>query len=187
MRVIGGKLRGKNISFIKNLNTRPLKDSVKENIFNILQHSNLINIDILNSNVLDLYSGVGSFGIEAISRGASKVIFIDKDNAAQRTLKKNLQKLKITTEASVINNEIEREICNIEKKKFSIFFFDPPFKDLNYLKIINSIRKKNLFNKRHIVIIHREKNSNENLNEDLAILVTKVYGRSKIFFANFLT
>ena len=88
MRVIGGKLRGKNISFIKNLNTRPLKDSVKENIFNILQHSNLINIDILNSNVLDLYSGFGSFGIEAISRGASKVIFIDKDNAAQRTLKK---------------------------------------------------------------------------------------------------
>ena len=113
MRVIAGKHKGRNISFIKNLNTRPLKDSVKENIFNIINHSNLIDINILESNVLDLYSGVGSFGIEAISRGASKVIFIDNDDIAQKILKKNLNKLKITTEAIIVNNDIERELKKV--------------------------------------------------------------------------
>ena len=77
MRIISGHLKGKKINYLKNSTTRPLKDSVKENIFNILKHSNFINIKIENSNILDLYSGIGSFGIEGISRGARKVTFID--------------------------------------------------------------------------------------------------------------
>ena len=73
MRIISGSLKGKSIKFLKNSNTRPLKDIVKENIFNILTHSNLVNIKIKNSNVLDLYSGVGSFGVECISREPAKL------------------------------------------------------------------------------------------------------------------
>ena len=73
MRIIGGVLKGREISFLKNSNTRPLKDNVKENVFNILNHSNLFEIKIENSNILDLYSGIGSFGIECLSRGAKKV------------------------------------------------------------------------------------------------------------------
>ena len=61
MRIISGNLRGKNIFFLKSLTTRPLKDSVKENIFNILTHSNLLNVNIKNANILDLYLGIGSF------------------------------------------------------------------------------------------------------------------------------
>ena len=72
MRIISGKLKGKSLSFLKNSTTRPLKDSVKENIFNILKHSNLINLKIDKANILDLYSGIGSFGLECISRGAKK-------------------------------------------------------------------------------------------------------------------
>ena len=68
MRVISGTLKGRLINFIKNSNTRPLKDSVKESIFNILDHSNLLKTELKNSNILDLYSGIGSFGIECISR-----------------------------------------------------------------------------------------------------------------------
>ena len=66
MRIISGLYKGKRINFLKNSITRPLKDVVKENIFNILNH-NLIKID-LNSSVLDAYSGIGSFGIECLSR-----------------------------------------------------------------------------------------------------------------------
>ena len=66
MRIISGFLKGKKIKFLKNSNTRPLKDSVKENIFNILIHSKFIKAKIEKSNVLDLYSGIGSFGIECI-------------------------------------------------------------------------------------------------------------------------
>ena len=72
MRIIGGSLKGRSIDFLKNSNTRPLKDSVKESIFNVLIHSNLIQTKIEKSKVLDLYSGIGSFGIEAISRGAER-------------------------------------------------------------------------------------------------------------------
>ena len=68
MRIISGDLKGKTIAFLKSSVTRPLKDSVKENIFNILKHSNLLTINLKNSNILDLYSGVGSFGLECISR-----------------------------------------------------------------------------------------------------------------------
>ena len=76
MRIISGKYRGKKIKYINSLITRPLRDIVRENIFNVLTHGKNININIEKSNVLDLYAGVGSFGIECISRNASKVVFV---------------------------------------------------------------------------------------------------------------
>ena len=79
MRIISGKLKGKSIVYIKSKITRPLKDSVRENIFNIISHSNLLNINLNKSNILDLYSGIGSFGLECLSRGAGEVIFVEKD------------------------------------------------------------------------------------------------------------
>ena len=87
MRIISGFLKGKSINYLRNSMTRPLKDSVKENIFNILHHSNLINVKIKNANVLDLFSGIGSFGIECISREAKKVTFVERDLEAVKILK----------------------------------------------------------------------------------------------------
>ena len=78
MRIISGKFKGKTINFLKNSKTRPLKDNVKESIFNILNHSKYVEITLKNSNVLDLYSGVGSFGLECLSRDAKKVTFVEK-------------------------------------------------------------------------------------------------------------
>ena len=91
MRIISGSLKGKSIGFVRNSNTRPLKDSVKENVFNILKHSNLVDVKIENSEVLDLYSGIGSFGIESISRGANKVTFLEKDQLAFKNLIRKLK------------------------------------------------------------------------------------------------
>ena len=79
MRVIGGVFKGKKLFLPSDKNTRPLKDLTKESIFNLIQHSNKINIDIKNSFVLDLFSGSGSFGIECLSREAKKVVFALKD------------------------------------------------------------------------------------------------------------
>ena len=102
MRIIGGKLKGKKINFIKNQSTRPLKDSVKENIFNILKHSNVLEVKIENSNILDLYSGVGSFGLESISRGAKEVTFVEQDKVAAGILRDNLSKLSILFESDTL-------------------------------------------------------------------------------------
>ena len=98
-----------------------MKDPVKENIFNILQHSNSINIDIQNSNVLDLYSGIGSFGIECISRGAKKVTFIDKDKDATKILKENLSSLSLIKKSEVFVSEIEKVISSKLEEKFKFF------------------------------------------------------------------
>ena len=76
MRIIGGIYRGKKITLPEDKKTRPLKDIVKESIFNLIEHSNKFKIEIKNSLVLDLFAGSGSFGLECISRGAKKVIFI---------------------------------------------------------------------------------------------------------------
>ena len=125
MRIISGVLKGKSVNFLKNSITRPLKDSVKENIFNVLKHSKLINADIENADVLDLYSGVGSFGLECISRGAKKVLFVEQDKMAFKILKDNLLKLSVENKASVINSSVDNIFENNEKNKFNFFFLIP--------------------------------------------------------------
>ena len=180
IRIISGNLKGKKINYLKNSITRPLKDSVKENIFNILTHSNVINIKLIDSKVLDLYSGFGSFGIECISRGAEKVTFVEKDYSALMTLKKNLLNLSIVDKTKVLNDKIENFLKKKFLQKFDIFFLDPPFQKYEYIKNLILIKKENLFAKNHVVIIHREKGEIDNLSKVLNIIDSKEYGRSKI-------
>ena len=78
MRIIAGRLKGTILHLPKDKSTRPLKDLVRESIFNLLSHSNKISLKLENSNILDLYAGTGSFGLECLSRQASKVCFVEK-------------------------------------------------------------------------------------------------------------
>ncbi len=186
MRIISGELKGRSINFLRNDKTRPLKDNVKENIFNIIEHSKLINSNIKNSNVLDLYSGVGSFGIECASRGAKKVTFIERDINASRILKENLVRLSILKKTIVYNNKIENILAENKSEKFNIFFFDPPFKDFKFINNLKLIKKNRIFEKKHIVVIHRERKTIDNFENFLKIVETKNYGRSKILFGLFI-
>ena len=88
MRIISGNFKGKKILLPKDKLTRPLKDLTKESIFNILKHSKLLNVELENSNILDLFSGVGSFGLECLSRGAKKVTFLESYTEVLNILKK---------------------------------------------------------------------------------------------------
>ena len=186
MRIISGVLKGRSIKFLRNTNTRPLKDNVKENIFNILNHSSYIKVNVKNSNVLDLYSGIGSFGIECISREAKKVTFIEKDLNASNFLKDNLNELSIISKAKIYNSQIENVIADLKQEYYHIFFFDPPFTDQTFINIINLIKKIKIFKKNHVVIIHREKKANDELENFLNIFETKYYGRSKVIFGNLI-
>ena len=186
MRIISGKLKGKPIKFLKNSTTRPLKDSVKENIFNIIKHSQLINTKIEQSNILDLYSGVGSFGLECISRGAKKVMFVEQDKNAIEFLKTNLIDLSIINQSTIINDRVENIFAKNKVENFSIFFLDPPFADKKFINNLNLIRENKIYKKKHIIIIHRERNSNDGLNAVLETLIIKHYGRSKIIFGVFI-
>ena len=181
MRIISGILKGKQINFIKNLTTRPLKDSVKENIFNILKHSKKIETKIEKANILDLYSGIGSFGLECISRNSKKVTFVEKDTKVTNILRNNLGNHSILDKALIINDKVENFLENC-KNKYNIFFLDPPFADKEFERALNLIKTAKIYNIKHVVIIHRERKAQDNLDTFIDIIISKQYGRSKIIF-----
>ena len=90
MRIVAGKFRGRKILDSIDKKTRPLKDLVKESIFNVIVHSKKFDLNLENSTILDLFSGVGSFGLEALSRAADSVIFIENYPLSLSILKKNI-------------------------------------------------------------------------------------------------
>ena len=187
MRIIAGTFKGKKILEPKDNLTRPLKDLTKESIFNILNHSNKFNINLENSNILDLFSGVGSFGIECISRGVKHVIFVEKYNTVLPILKKNLQNLKSNENYEII----ERDIYNINffkslDKKFDIIFMDPPYKDKNLNLLLDNIKNEKILNKNGILVVHRHKNEKDIIPKKLRIIEEKKYGLSKIIFLSIL-
>jgi len=186
MRIISGFLKGKKIDFLQSSTTRPLRDFVKESTFNVIKHSNLIDVTLENANVLDLYSGVGSFGIECISRGAKKITFVENDNKALTILKKNIDHLKIENKSEVVGTKIISFVNQLnKKKKFEIIFFDPPFAENFFIEELKIIKNANICSKNHLIIIHREEKSKDDFLEVMKIVMTKKYGRSKVIFGNF--
>ena len=187
MRIISGKHKGKSIFFLKTPTTRPLKDSVKENIFNIISHSKLLNIKIKGSNVLDLYSGMGSFGLECISREANNTIFVEKNINMAKILTKNLNSLSANCKATVVTDETKNFLNKKFSDKFEIIFFDPPFAKNSFVDELKLIKEKNINKKNHVIIIHREKKSKDNFIDILDPIIIKNYGRSKIIFGKLLS
>ena len=186
MRIIGGNLKGKKIYIPIDKNTRPLRDMVKESIFNILEHSQKINIKVENSKVLDLFSGSGSFGLECISRKAQKVLFIENYPKASKILNNNILHLKVHGQSKVLNQDCFEFFRNQKKnsEKFEIIFIDPPYKEKKINNVINGIKDNKILNKNGIIIIHRHKLDNLELSNKLEILDTRNYGISKIIIGN---
>ena len=186
MRIISGNFKGKKLFLPKDKNTRPLKDIVKESIFNLINHSSKINLNIENSLVLDLFSGTGSFGIECISRDADYTVFVEKNRETSSVLEKNLRDLKIDNDKFYItNDEVNLYIQNNKAKKFNIFFLDPPYSDQLYPNVLKVIKENNMFLKKNLVIIHRESGSRDDLGRIIDTLKVKNYGRSRIIFGTF--
>lgn len=185
MRIISGKLKGRLIKFLKNSKTRPLKDKVRESIFNIIQHSKKIEVRIEGSKVLDLYSGIGSFGIECLSRGAKKVSFIEQDIGAINILKDNLINLSIISKSRIFLDKIENVFLKKTDERFNIIFLDPPFSDSYFIDNLKIIKKERIYHKDHLVIIHREIKSKDKFEDLLDLIDIKRYGRSKIIFCLF--
>ena len=189
MRIIAGKLKGSTLHMLKDKNTRPLKDLARESIFNLLIHSNKILLQLKQSNVLDLYAGTGSFGLECLSRQAKSVCFIEKRKNAVEILKKNIEKLKLKNKVKIFFDDIFELIKkqNIFESKFNLIFCDPPFKDTNIEKLIELIFNKNLLNKNGIIILHRNKTTKEKLPNYFEMIDERTYGISKIIFGKFLS
>ncbi len=186
MRVISGSYKGKKILIPKNKKTRPLKDLTKESIFNIIEHSNKFNIKLANSFILDLFSGVGSFGIECLSRGVNKVIFVENYQGVLSLLKQNLLSLGTIKNYEIIEKNIysDNVFFNLNYK-FDIIFLDPPFRDNNLSYIFDKIQDNKLLSKNGIIILHRHKKEIYTDTKSFKLVEEKIYGISKILFLTY--
>ena len=185
MRIISGSFKGKKILEPKDKKTRPLKDLTKESLFNIIKHSNKLQFDLDKAEILDLFSGVGSFGLECLSRGVNRVIFVENYDCVLKILKKNLENLKINN-FEIFNTNIYQE--NIFLKfnyKFDLIFIDPPYKDKNLFNIFKNIEKSKILKDKGIIIIHRHKNEKDVFPKNFKIIEKKNYGISEIIFLSF--
>ena len=183
MRIISGEFKGRKIIFPERENTRPLRDYVKESIFNIIENSNKLKFKLQGSKVLDLFSGSGSFGFECISRRAENVIFFENYPYTLKILKKNIDQLKISKKCKVFDHDSfdllsKKEILD---KKFDLIFIDPPYREKKINLLIENILKKKILNEKGIMIIHRHKNDDVEITKKLEILDIRLYGISKIF------
>ena len=186
MRVIGGKFKGKKLLEPKNKETRPLKDLTKESIFNIINHSNKFLIDIKKACVLDLFSGVGSFGIECLSQGASNVTFIERYEGVLPILKKNLNNLKSEINYEIIESDILNKFeFKSLKLKYDIIFLDPPYKEKALENILNKIIRDKILKDNGIIIIHRHKKEIDEFPKNFQLIDEKKYGISKIIFGSY--
>ena len=181
MRVISGKARGTKLSSIESLSTRPTLDRVKESLFNIIQNN------LRDAVVLDLFAGSGQLGIEALSRGADKAYLCDINRDAVKMIKQNLEKTKLKDKAVVINEDYKKALRTLNtNEKLDIIFIDPPYKeDIAVDSIIEIIHESRL-KENGIMIIETDEIERDlreiNKIENIKIIDQRKYGRASLIF-----
>ncbi|MDB2590992.1 16S rRNA (guanine(966)-N(2))-methyltransferase RsmD [bacterium] len=181
MRVIGGKFKGLKLIPPNDLGIRPTSDRLKEALFSILD-SKKYNINIHNSSVIDICSGTGALGIEALSRGAKEVCFIDKDIKSIRIIQKNTSKLNINHEDKIFINIVKDEVTNALQKINSIYdivLIDPPYNTNIINETLQDLKNYNLI-KTHSYIFAESSNAEIFDFNGYELLDTKKYGKSKL-------
>lgn len=178
MRIISGKARGTKLTTLEGINTRPTLDRVKESLFNIIQNQ------IPESTFLDLFSGSGAIGLEAISRGAKKAILCDNSKKAIEIIKKNVEKTHFEKETEIYNKEYDFVLNNKIKEQIDIVYIDPPYKTELAYKSIQLLLKNNLLNDESIIIVETDEEKVINkINElDIDMIDKRKYGRANLIF-----
>ena len=181
MRIIGGKFKGLKLIPPSDLGIRPTSDRFKEALFSILD-SKKYNINIYNSKLIDIFSGTGALGIEALSRGAKKVYFLDQDAKSIQIIKTNISKLKINDQDDITIKIIKEEATKALKKVneiFDIVLIDPPYNKNIIKEILENLKNHNLINTNSYIFAESDKTEIVDCN-GYEVLDTKIYGKSKL-------
>ena len=178
LKVIAGKFRGVQIKQPDSIKVRPTTHKIRESVFNMIQ------FNIKDSIVLDLFAGSGAYGIESISRGAMKVIFNDSSSKSMRCIKENLIKLKINNYDSFVLDYKEL-LSHKSGAKFDIIFLDPPYEESSYyetsLKLIKSL---DLLESDGTIIIEKLSDITMIIPDNFIVNKQKKYGNKEIILLN---
>lgn len=153
MRIISGKYRGAKLYSPEDNRVRPTTDRIKESVFNII----CSRLNVCGATVLDLFSGSGALGLEAYSRGAKKVVFIDNDKDSIRLTKSNIAKLRVPTENyEIYQTEYFIALKKLENRRFDIVFADPPYASGYFDNILEHVKKYNILNESGIMVVEHD-------------------------------
>ena len=168
MKIISGKYKGRNIEGFTIDGTRPTMDRVKESLFATIQNY------LDNSKVLDLFSGSGNLGIEALSQGAKSITLVDSNYKAIKVINNNLKNIDVT-DAKVLNMDYKKALESLDDK-FDIIFLDPPYKT-NYIEeSIKLINKYNILNDKGIIICESDDLNKIIYGDNYNVIKDKKYG-----------
>lgn len=183
MRIISGTARGTKLFSLEGDNTRPTLDRVKESLFNMLQDN------IKDSVILDLFAGSGALGLEAISRGAKKTVFCDYSKEAIYVLKRNLEKIKAMDKAIILNMDYKKCIES-QDLQYDFIFLDPPYRTSLVKEAICEIIKYHRLKTDGVIVVEtdeperviKELDEQEEIEREFTITKNKKYGRVKLLW-----
>lgn len=151
MRVIAGKARRLELKTVPGMETRPTTDRIKETLFNMLQY------DLADSRFLDLFSGSGAIGIEALSRGAAEAVFVEKNPKACACIKENLAFTKLSQDGKLLSMDVLQALRSLEKGGvFDFIFMDPPYGMELERQVLEYLKDSKLADENTLIIVEAD-------------------------------
>ena len=180
MRIISGKFRGLKLHSPTNIEIRPTSDRLRESLFSII-NSNKYGVNIIDANVIDICTGTGALGIEALSRGAKNLYLIDNEQNSLNVVKKNLSKIKsydIESSVYIRKADAKKPFKNINLI-FDIVLIDPPYNSSVIQECLPLLKEYNLIDNNSLIFAETSKQETIDV-DNFKILDTKFYGKSKL-------
>lgn len=155
MRVISGTARRLPLKTVEGMDTRPTTDRIKETLFNMLQEH------LCETHFLDLFSGSGAIGIEALSRGARKAVFVENSRQALECIKSNLNTTRLDNKAEIYFADVMTALKTMDgkKEKFDVVFMDPPYQQGFERDVLNYLEASEMIDENTIIIIEADKHT----------------------------
>ena len=181
MRVIAGKARRLPLKTVPGTDTRPTTDRIKETLFNILQP------EIADCRFLDLFSGSGGIGIEALSRGADSAVFVEKNPKACKCIRENLSFTKLAEHGKLLNMDVLQALRTLEgEEAFDCIFMDPPYNHDLEKQVLEYLSKSSLADESTLIIIEADLSTEFSYLEDLGFELarSKEYKTNKHVFVH---
>lgn len=179
MRVIAGSAKRLQLKTIEGLDTRPTTDRIKETLFNMISH------EIADSYFLDLFSGSGAIGIEALSRGAKEAVFVEQNHKAMCCIRENLTFTKLMDRAAMLETDVLSALKRLEgRKQFDYIFMDPPYRKLLEKQVLEYLSSSTLLSEDGIIIAEGSLDTDFSYVEELgfSVIKEKVYKTNKHIF-----